>query len=577
MAIEIETNRGRVSSPRTRSLALLACLLVGVGVGRIVLTYRHFFQTSDEPCHVASGMAWLDGDPSDLDHPPLARVLIALGPYADGLRISDLKGLPAVTSTDRCVQGNAILRLRHTYLRNLTLARMGILPFYVAACWLVWAWTRRLFGAGAALAAVFLFSGLPPVLAHSGLATTDMAFATTFFGALYAFHLWLENSSRRRAIVLGLAIGSCALSKFSAFLFLPACAGALLLARALVRSRTQRDRPRRSVVLRQVVLAGLMASLAIWAGYRFGASRLVKPEARPHARAARYVGGEKFLERHSALQNAFFTAAEMPVPAADLVRGLSRIRSYNARGRLEYFLGEFRTDGWWYFFPVLLGVKTPLAFLLLVGVGAVLLRRSPQRGSWEAWAPLICVCAILIVCLPSRLNLGLRHVLAVYPFLAMLAGYALSRLSNAGRGLRIAAAALALWFVVASVRAHPDYLADFNELAGGRPDRIAIDSDLDWGQDLWRLRDKLRELGVSDVALAYYWTDQLEGSGLPNVRTLVPYEPTTGWIAISEFTLRTQGELLRRELQRATGAYGWLEAYPYTRIGKSIRLYSIRP
>ena len=45
---------------------------------------------------------------------------------------------------------------------------------------------------------------------------------------------------------------------------------------------------------------------------------------------------------------------------------------------------------------------------------------------------------------------------------------------------------LGLWLLAASVRAHPDYLADFNEIARKRPEHFLLTSDLDYGQDVGR-------------------------------------------------------------------------------------------
>ena len=50
---------------------------------RIALTYTVFNHTSDEPNHIACGMEWLQYGTYTFEtqHPPLARVAAALGPY----------------------------------------------------------------------------------------------------------------------------------------------------------------------------------------------------------------------------------------------------------------------------------------------------------------------------------------------------------------------------------------------------------------------------------------------------------------------------------------------------------------
>src|SRR5262249_24681084 len=157
------------------------------GVARICATYRAVAQTSDEAPNIACGMQYLDLGRYDYgpSHPPLARVAMALGPYLYGARSQKLP--------DRWQEGNAVLNTVGRYGKTLTLARIGILPFFVLACVVVWLWSRRLLGEWQALAPVFLFVNMPPVLAHDGLATSDMAVCAGVAAAVYAFVVWLER------------------------------------------------------------------------------------------------------------------------------------------------------------------------------------------------------------------------------------------------------------------------------------------------------------------------------------------------------------------------------------------------
>ena len=100
-----------------------------------------------------------------------------------------------------------------------------------------------------------------------------------------------------------------------------------------------------------------------------------------------------------------------------LLGGVGALAGHGTTGHASYLLGEYRTDGCWYFFPVTLAVKTPLAFLVLVAFGA---RR--------AWIPVACAAAVLAVVLPSHINLGSRHILVIYCFLSMAAGVGLAGL-----------------------------------------------------------------------------------------------------------------------------------------------------
>ena len=151
--------------------------------------------------HLGAGMEWLDHGTitGDASHPPLARALSAIGPW--------MAGGTWVPAGNTLLDGARILGRDAHYDRMLALARLGILPFFLLACVMVFLWGNRIGGPLAGLAATFCFSTIPPVLAHAGLVTTDMA-ATAFTAtAAYSALLWAERPDRRRTAALGVAVG----------------------------------------------------------------------------------------------------------------------------------------------------------------------------------------------------------------------------------------------------------------------------------------------------------------------------------------------------------------------------------
>src|SRR5208283_4982014 len=130
-------------------------------------------------------------------HPPLARVAVAVGPYLSGLRLEDHQNL--------WLEGNEILVAQGRYLHNLSLARSGVLPFFLLATFLVWYWARVRYGDGPGLVATFLFTTSPVVLAHAGLATTDMAATATFTAAIFCYINFLERPTYLRSVIFGAA------------------------------------------------------------------------------------------------------------------------------------------------------------------------------------------------------------------------------------------------------------------------------------------------------------------------------------------------------------------------------------
>jgi hypothetical protein len=137
-------------------------------------------------------------------------------------------------------------------------------------------------------------------------------------------------------------------------------------------------------------------------------------------------------------------------------------------------------------------------------------------------------------------------------------------------------AGLLVWQAVPTVRAHSDYIAYFNELAGRDPSRTLVTGcDLDCGQDLFRLSQELRARHVSHASIAVWSSADMSQMGLPNFDILEPFQPVSGWVAVSMRSLRF-GDVLHTTYP--PGAFAWLDRYqPVGEVGKTIRLYYIPP
>jgi uncharacterized membrane protein len=182
-------------------------------------------------------------------------------------------------------------------------------------------------------------------------------------------------------------------------------------------------------------------------------------------------------------------------------------------------------------------VKTPLAFLLLVAIGAwICWTRRRQTAYWIPWA---LSSGILAPAMIGRVNIGVRHILPVYMGFSIVAAIALAELAlqrRTRRWMAGMAAALLLWLIVSGAAQHPNYLAYFNELAGGHPGTILADSDLDWGQDTVRLAEWARAQGLQSVSFTAMnipasWLSVWPG--IPNDLPVDPRQPRGGWTAIS--------------------------------------------
>ncbi|MEO8373504.1 MAG: hypothetical protein ABI806_30245 [Candidatus Solibacter sp.] len=518
-------------------------LLTLIGVARIVATYPAIAQTSDETPNIACGMQYLDLGTYTYGafHPPRARLAMAVGPYLYGARAQKLP--------DRWPEGNAVLNSAPRPARALTFARLGILPFFLLACTIVWLWGRRLLGDWGALAPVFVFTNLPPVLAHAGLATMDMAIGAGICTALFSYTLWLEHGTLRRAIFFGVGLALAILAKFSAFLLLPVCLGVI----TLLYPRAAQKRNWAWIPV---------AFVLIWGAYRFSFGPMTEHVSRDAAEQGGLIGKIPMPVLH-ALET-------LPVPAPQLLDGLWQVHNHVDAGHTAFLLGRHSFHGWWYFFPVALAVKTPIPILLFTLLGIFSLRGEARR---ERWMPTILCGVILLINLPTSLNIGVRYMLPLFPILALTAGVGIVWLWSR---LRIVACLLLSWIFLLCTAAYPNYLAYFNEIAGSHPERILVDSDLDWGQDMKRLAAELNRRHVPYFHMSCLYTGDDTRLGLPAWDGLEPYQPVKGWVAVSHTMRQNYGWMVAQQKGRSDLAFAWLDAHqPVAQVGKSILLYYI--
>jgi len=484
--------------------------LVLVGSLRIAATWQHFNATYDEPFHVACGVQWWAEKEytRERQHPPLARILVGLGPYLAGVRPGG-RG-------DSVAEGNFLLHERGHYWRHLTLARAGTLPFFWLGCAAIWLLGRRLYGPNVGVAAVGVFSLLPPVLGHAGLATTDLAAMATFAWTVERAQAWMVSPARMGVFWTGLALGLAMAAKFSNLLVVALAVGLLVVA-------YRRGWP--------LVLSVLLGLVVLSSTYRF---------------VKEFPDGQK---PKIALQSYLYPAWQ----------GIEAIQKHNRDGHFSLLLGQVHVGGDWRFFPVALAVKTPLAALALF---LLAWRRA-------AWLPVAMLLLLLAALLPVNINLGIRHALHLYVPLSLAAGWALI---HASRWLTVP---LSAWLVVASALAHPDYIASFNEAARPEPSWFLAESDLDWGQDLAPLVRMMDRRGIATCRLTYFGTADLSQLYPGRFRDVPRWEETSkGCVAVS---VRILALTSRDAVRNGEGdPWHWIRQVPeLERAGKSIVVYDV--
>ena len=319
----------------------------------------------------------------------------------------------------------------------------------------------------------------------------------------------------------------------------------------------------------------MISTVVVWGGYRFsigGIDEALNISKQTMPSFQHFPGPMRGLARE-------MIASDWKIPAPEFFAGLANAWVMNKTLPNAYLFGRFKPGGWWYFFVVEALFKTPLPFLMLVMIGIRPLYRSLVEGNWKSLIPATAAASIALLTTTVGINFGLRHVLVIFLFLAILAGCGAHELWSIPRGAFVGKAlliGLIGWQCLSALRPSTDWIAYFNELAGRDPSKILVTGcDLDCGQDVLNLSDELRRRNITHVGLALWTTADLQNMGLPQFDVLEPFQPRTGWVAISVRAMR-EGSVQHNGYP--PGAFAWLNQYkPIAHVGSTIWLYSIPP
>jgi len=262
------------------------------------------------------------------------------------------------------------------------------------------------------------------------------------------------------------------------------------------------------------------------------------------------------------------------------LRDLQTVKGNANAGFLTYFHGVFHQGRVPHYFVAAFLLKTPLALMLLLGIrGVTHVRHREEEASDRIllFAPVVIWFAIISW---KALQIGVRYLLPVYPFLFVWASGIVVSPSFARREVRLGVGALLVWLVASSLAVYPNYLTYFNEVAGGPSHGIEWldDSNLDWGQDLILLRRFLEDNGVTDAkitAMARYDPAlyDVPGTELPAheaVALLSNPNPPPGVYAVSVHLLN------RAKLSPNLAVDPLKDLHPIAELGHTIWVFDLR-
>lgn len=489
--------------------------------------------TVDEPSHLVAGYTSLLLRDFRLspDHPPLGRMVLALPLLVQSVAWR-AEGSEAWRSGDFFSLGRRLFEEWNDGQRLVRSSRAVAVAGLLALLLTIGAIARSLFGAwgGAFAMAVAAFD--PGLLSHGHLATLDVPFTLCALLTLLSAHRWFAHPVPSRLAILAATFAISTLVKFSWFALVPAL---VVMAASARRTVPAFAAPRFRRMVTAASVTALTSFLGIWAAYGFRFSAARGDDA---ATATMHVLADIGRDLPQTPESAWESVLHDPVTARDrsgpAVSALRTARRFHllpeaylygvayvakkAEGRAAYLRGRYSRDEFYSYFLWALVVKTPLPTLVLMGASLVAAAVRWSRNGWPS--PLAAglttfALVYLLVLTSSGLNLGYRHLLPVTAVhFVTIGGLFPGRVTSAvNRSAVVVLASAVVGLGIGTWRASPHLLGYFNEAVGGWPrgHLYLADSNIDWGQDLLRLRERLS----SESPKTTVWLAQAGGPPLP--------------------------------------------------------------
>lgn len=519
---------------KTRWIAIMLLFLF------TVLAFTSMLQTSvtsDEPNYIAAGYSyWKTGDfRLNFEHPPLAK-LIAGFPL---LFVRPNLSLDSMYWTEAEEPKNAYVaqwffskdffwESGNDPEQLLFFARLPFLLLGIILGVYVFQWASALYGEKAGLFALFLYAFSPLMLAYTSLAITDFALTTFFFIAVYYFWKWRKEKTRKMLVLCGIFFGFANATKLTGLYLI-----LIFILLFFFESSAGQKKEKREVFV------SLFALFFIFCIGFFIVSITY-----------------------------FFINIPLYKDALDITL------VHGKYGHTSYLLGEYSTEGWWYYFIVAFLVKTPVPFLLFIIASVFFFRKiKHQEISYELMLviPAIFYFAMFML---NNINIGIRHILPIYPFLFVFASKIINFSAEQKEKQKIIRWCFFLlcgWYLFSAVFYFPQYLSYFNELVGGphNGQKILLDSNMDWGQDVGALMGWFEEKNLKNQSIYFsvFTIQQVEYVSIQN--KTIPCTPHVGLFVVSVNRLYDVGQVKQ-------GCLNWLKARePDEKIGYSIFIYNI--
>lgn len=535
---------------------------------------QHKSASVDELSHLATGLYSLKTGDFRMNRtaPPLQNIVCAipvLFTHDVNLNYENESWRKGIWngSGDRLLEANL-----NAFHQLLMTGRLGSIFLSCLLCFVVYLWSKELWGAIPALGVLLVTAFEPNLMAHGRLTTTDTAPALCFVLTGYTLWRFYHKPSGLFLLCTGICIGLACYAKHSGIVLLPAIFAYLIFlsytysqnknshltikpikdlkreGEGSTKTEVKTNRFRQfftkaMIPIKHMVLLSVTGLIVIWVGYGFEIGDSIHEQRNPNQsyiwsgievplRTLIYMlgyDGAAVINSTDPSQPLWLFLRQY-LPMFSHWEGYFANRAHLANGHLGYFMGDLSSYGWKSYYPVLFLIKTPTGLLALMALGGILLATQKVKLHNRAWITLIPIPLLysFVIIFFNTANIGYRHALLVIPFLLILFAGAsfrfivdcIKQLSSKQREREEinAQSKLVCFSVVGMVcfcvilqlasvfSQYPHYLSYFNSIIGGPHygHYYAVDSNLDWGQDILYIKDYIDENNIAEPRLLYF-------------------------------------------------------------------------
>lgn len=455
----------------------------------------------------------------------------------------------AWTESDVWELGDQFLHQLGNDFRSLVqVGRMAMIILSCCLCFVIYIWSRLIFGVSGGLFSLFLATFSPTLLAHGSLMTSDTCFTLLLLTSTYIVSKLATNVTLHHILLGSLSVGALFVSKFSSVFILPISALILIVNLVFCQALwiklpffkegvyVRRAVPKIAVYLLLTLAFSFTSLSVIWMSFGFRYSAF-EPNSSTQAAFLKYGTIENAAKAAGAQALPFQILDKLQVTPEAWNYGGAYVAA-EAQLRQAFLNGRYSLTGWRSYFPFTVLVKTPISLLIIVSWSLWLLyfklafNSTTQHERNAFLLSLVPLAAILLVmwpiCISSRFNIGHRHILFTYPVLFIVAGALGQQMARRANRINYFALVMALHFLWQSISIFPNYLSYFNELVSARNGwKYLVDSNVDWGQNLPQLKQFLDARPTEKRFIYYFGSGSTSGYNIAHEKLPLAYGDST--------------------------------------------------